>query len=258
MQKSTEMTLYKRGKGLIAQSLLLAFVIMISCTIGIVISKQEAEKEEQKAQMQMVLKEHLNKVELQKMTEQYKELKAEMEQAIADAALVKKNVTPTSVSYTSRGTRVDRTAVTTQDVKEVETAKPSIGVLEEEAAETVAPTSSGAPTEYKQVIEMKATAYCLCTKCCGKSPSSPNYGVTSSGLKIVPGTGMKVIAVDPKVIPLGSKVYVEGLNGAADYGYAVAADTGSAIKNNKIDVYMDTHSAALNWGRKSVKVYVVE
>lgn len=114
------------------------------------------------------------------------------------------------------------------------------------------------PTEYKEVIQATATAYCLCKKCCGKLPSDPNYGCTASGIKIVPGTGMKVIAVDPKVIPLGTKVYVDGLNGAWDYGYAVAADTGSAIKNLKIDLYMDTHEDALSWGRRSVNIYVVE
>lgn len=114
------------------------------------------------------------------------------------------------------------------------------------------------PEEYKQVIEATATAYCLCQKCCGKSPSSPGYGVTASGLKIIPGTGMKVIAVDPKVIPLGSKVYVQGLNGAWDYGYAVAGDTGGAIKSMKIDLYMDSHEETLNWGRKKVNIYVVD
>ena len=114
------------------------------------------------------------------------------------------------------------------------------------------------PLEYKKVIEAKATAYCLCKKCCGKSETHPEYGVTASGLKIIPGTNMKVIAVDPNIVPLGTKVYVEGLNGAKDYGYAIAADTGSAIKDLKIDLYMDTHEKAYQWGRKNVKVYVIE
>lgn len=113
------------------------------------------------------------------------------------------------------------------------------------------------PEEYESVVEVSATAYCLCKKCCGKTPDNPYYGYTHSGLKIEPGTGMKVIAVDPSIIPLKSKVYVEGLNGAWDYGYAVAADTGSAIKELKIDLYMDTHEEALQWGRKKVKVYVL-
>lgn len=113
------------------------------------------------------------------------------------------------------------------------------------------------PTNYVRTIDVKATAYCLCKKCCGKSPSNPGYGVTASGLKIIPGTGMKVVASDPSVIPLGTKVYIEGLYGAKDYGYATVADTGSAIKNLKIDLYMDTHQMALNWGVKSVRVYIL-
>lgn len=117
--------------------------------------------------------------------------------------------------------------------------------------------TSPVPTEYEKVIQVKATAYCLCQKCCGKTPDSPGYGRTASGLKIVPGTGMKVIAVDTSVVPLGTKVFVEGLNGAGNYGYAVAADTGSAIKNNKIDLYMDTHEQALSWGVKYVNLYIL-
>ena len=116
---------------------------------------------------------------------------------------------------------------------------------------------NGIPTNYIKTIDVTATAYCLCQKCCGKSPSSPNYGRTASGLVIVPNTGMKVLAVDPKVISLGTNVYVEGLNGAADYGYAVAADTGGAIKGNKVDLYFDTHQEALRWGRRTVRVYIL-
>ena len=114
------------------------------------------------------------------------------------------------------------------------------------------------PTEYLKTIDVKATAYCLCKKCCGKSPSNPNYGVTASGLRIIPGQEMKVVASDPTVIPLGTNVYIEGLYGAKDYGYAIVADTGSAIKNLKIDLYMDTHQMALNWGVKTVRVYILD
>ncbi|MBZ4687820.1 MAG: hypothetical protein JG764_1453 [Clostridiales bacterium] len=61
-----------------------------------------------------------------------------------------------------------------------------------------------------------------------------------------------IVAVDPKVIPLGTKMYVEG------YGFAEAQDTGGAIKGEKIDVFMDTREEALKWGRKKVKVYILE
>ena len=122
---------------------------------------------------------------------------------------------------------------------------------------SLAENNPPAETEYTKVIEATATAYCLCQKCCGKLPSSPGYGVTASGYKIVPGTGAKVIAVDPRIIPLGSNVYVEGLNGAWDYGHAVAADTGGAIKNIRIDLYMDSHAETLSWGVRKVNVYIL-
>jgi 3D (Asp-Asp-Asp) domain-containing protein len=63
---------------------------------------------------------------------------------------------------------------------------------------------------------------------------------------------MKVIAVDPSVIPLGSKVYVEG------YGVAVAGDTGSAIQGNRIDLFMANREDALNYGRQTVQVTILK
>lgn len=60
------------------------------------------------------------------------------------------------------------------------------------------------------------------------------------------------IAVDPKVIPLGSRLYVEG------YGPGVAEDVGSAIKGNKIDVFVDTEKEARQWGRRKVKLYILQ
>ena len=61
-----------------------------------------------------------------------------------------------------------------------------------------------------------------------------------------------LIAVDPKVIAMGSKVYVEG------YGYAIAADTGGAIRGNRIDVFFPTLRKCIDWGRKSVHIYVLQ
>lgn len=76
-------------------------------------------------------------------------------------------------------------------------------------------------------------------------------GITATGINIKSNPNMKLIAVDPKVIPLGSKVWVEG------YGYAIAADTGGAIKGNKIDILVSSKSAAKNWGRKKVRIKVL-
>ncbi|WP_375709157.1 3D domain-containing protein [Sporosarcina sp. NCCP-2222] len=77
-------------------------------------------------------------------------------------------------------------------------------------------------------------------------------GITSTGINLKKNPDVKVIAVDPKVIPLGTKVHVEG------YGYAIAGDTGSAIKGNKIDVFFSSKSEAYDWGRKNVKIKILE
>lgn len=233
MQEDKQMIVYKRGKEIILKSVALALVVITFGVIGYKTSEYFKVMEEEQINVKIALKEYQTKIELAKMTEQYKIFQEELEKKIEEAEVTKKVVTPSAVTY----------------------------VEEKSSTHTVqSPISyeKNVPEEYKAVYEVKATAYCLCKKCCGKSPDNPKYGETSSGLKIIPGTGMKVIAVDPNLIPLGSKVYVEGLNGAGDYGYAIAADKGSAIKNYKIDLYMDSHQDALNWGRKTVKVYVIE
>lgn len=66
-----------------------------------------------------------------------------------------------------------------------------------------------------------------------------------------PAIPYQTIAVDPKVIPLGSKVYIPGI------GWCLAHDTGSAIKGNRIDVAMDSKENALKWGRKTLLVKVI-
>lgn len=67
---------------------------------------------------------------------------------------------------------------------------------------------------------------------------------------VAPAVGM--VAVDPGVIPMGSRLYIEG------YGYARAADTGGAVKGNRIDLFMEEYSQCINWGRRTVKVYILQ
>ncbi len=75
---------------------------------------------------------------------------------------------------------------------------------------------------------------------------------TATGINLNANPNIKLIAVDPRVIPLGSKVYVEG------YGYAIAGDTGGAIKGNFIDVYFENKSDAYRWGRRYVKIRILK
>ncbi|ULT56807.1 SH3 domain-containing protein [Neobacillus drentensis] len=90
---------------------------------------------------------------------------------------------------------------------------------------------------------VEATAY---------TPLESSSGMTAAGYNIRKNPNMKLIAVDPKVIPLGTKVWVEG------YGNAIAGDTGGAIKGKKIDVLLPTTKQALQWGRKNVKVRILD
>lgn len=85
------------------------------------------------------------------------------------------------------------------------------------------------------ILSMEATAY-------------SGDGITASGT----ATRKGIIAVDPRIIPIGTNVYVQG------YGYAIAADTGGAIKGNIIDLFFPSNADAQSWGRRSVNVYILK
>ncbi|PFI68010.1 peptidoglycan-binding protein [Priestia megaterium] len=112
----------------------------------------------------------------------------------------------------------------------------------EQAQKEQQPAESSQQANGKSMT-VEATAYTA--NCAGCS------GTTATGVDLKANPNQKVIAVDPSVIPLGSKVYVEG------YGEAVAADTGGAIKGNRIDVFVPSEGDAQQFGRKSVKITVM-
>ena len=103
-------------------------------------------------------------------------------------------------------------------------------------------TSRSGTLSYSRVVQCNATAYDATS--CGKRPGEAR---TATGIIAHRG----VIAVDPRFIPLGTRVYVEG------YGYAIAADTCKTIKGNIIDLYMESYSEAIQWGRRNVNVYIL-
>lgn len=114
------------------------------------------------------------------------------------------------------------------------------------ATPAAAPAKAAAPAASQQSgKEMTVSATAYTAFCAGCS------GVTATGIDLRSNPNQKVIAVDPTVIPLGSKVWVEG------YGEAIAGDTGGAIKGNKIDVFIPSQGAALDWGRKTVTIKIL-
>ena len=114
-------------------------------------------------------------------------------------------------------------------------------------------TSRGDRVRYSKVLSMRATAYTNSFEDCGKNPGDPGYGITYTGMTARTG----IIAVDPKVIPLGSKLYVEIPGPAPDYGFAIAGDIGSAIKGDLIDLFFNTTEEVRRWGVRKVVVYVL-
>jgi len=139
------------------------------------------------------------------------------------------------------GKEVSKMIVAEKIVKE-----PVNGIIEE-GNKTTLVTSRG-QFNFTRALTMSSTAYDASFESCGKTPDNPQYGITYSGLRVRPG----IVAVDPRVIPLGTWLYVEG------YGEALAADIGGAIKGNRIDLYYESPSVVDRYGRKTVMVYILD
>lgn len=121
-----------------------------------------------------------------------------------------------------------REIISTQTVQEPQNRVIAMGSI-------TSVSRGGERLDFREVKYMRASAY-----------THTGYR-TATGA--TPAVGM--VAVDPNVIPLGSRLYVEG------YGYASAADTGGAIKGDTLDLFMEDYSQCINWGRRTVKVYVL-
>ncbi len=155
------------------------------------------------------------------------------------------------------GKEVAREVISSRVVKE-----PVQRVLEYGAHNSF--SRGGRVYEFEKALEVNATAYCPGTPGSGcpldergasLCTGFNNDGYTSTGVKAVAGEGTPanphIVAVDPAVIPLKSLVFIEG------YGFARAEDTGSAIKGNSIDLLFDQHRDAYLFGRKQLKVYIL-
>ncbi|MED2276171.1 cell wall-binding protein EntB [Bacillus thuringiensis] len=183
-------------------------------------------KEEAKVKEEVKVKEELKAQEIVKPKEEAKVKEEEKVQEIAKA-------------------KEEEKAREIAKAKEEEKAREIAKAKEEERAKEV---SKNNIESAKRELTVVATAYTA-------DPSeNGTYGgrvLTAMGHDLTANPNMRIIAVDPKVIPLGSKVWVEG------YGEAIAGDTGSAIKGNRIDVLMGSKSKAMNWGRQTVKVKIL-
>ncbi|MHA2888809.1 cell wall-binding protein EntB [Bacillus cereus] len=201
-------------------------------------------KEEEKAQEIVKAKEEEKAQEIVKAKEEEKAreiAKAKEEERVREIAKAKEEEKAREIAKAKEEEKAREIAKAKEEEKAREIAK----VKEEERAKEV---SKNNIQSAKRELTVVATAYTA-------DPSeNGTYGgrvLTAMGHDLTANPNMRIIAVDPKVIPLGSKVWVEG------YGEAIAGDTGSAIKGNRIDVLMGSKSKAMNWGRQTVKVKIL-
>ena len=109
-------------------------------------------------------------------------------------------------------------------------------------------TVPGTTLTYHSAVRFTGTAYTC---------NSPNYlgnGKTYTGTDARVG----VVAVDPEIIPLGTRMYIASADGEYIYGYCVAEDTGSLISGTIVDLYYDTHEACMDFGRRDVIIYFLD
>jgi uncharacterized protein YabE (DUF348 family) len=142
------------------------------------------------------------------------------------------------------GKEVSRKLVSEKVVKDSQDKIVNVGTKVLVAQVSRGNSSSASAESGGREFYVSSTAYTASCNGCS--------GYTATGINLKANPGIKVIAVDPSVIPLGTKVYVDG------YGYAVAADTGGAIRGNKIDVFFSSKSDAYRWGRKTIKVKILD
>ncbi len=146
------------------------------------------------------------------------------------------------------GEEIGRTCINSSVVK-----SPVNRIVEVGTNANTSSASTNKDFSYSRMLKCTATAYDLSYESCGKNPGDPYYGITASGMKAQYG----VIAVDTSVIPLGTRMYVEAVDGSWVYGYCVAGDTGSGIKGNKIDLFYNSRNEAISFGRRQANVYIL-
>ncbi|MED1651468.1 cell wall-binding protein EntB [Bacillus pacificus] len=201
-------------------------------------------KEEEKVQEVAKPKEE---AKVQEVVKPKEEAKVQEEAKAQEIAKAKEEAKAQEIAKAKEEEKAREIAKAKEEAKAREIAKAKEEAKAREAIKAKEESKNNTQSA-KRELTVVATAYTA-------DPSeNGTYGgrvLTAMGHDLTANPNMRIIAVDPKVIPLGSKVWVEG------YGEAIAGDTGSAIKGNRIDVLMGSKSKAMNWGRQTVKVKIL-
>jgi uncharacterized protein YabE (DUF348 family) len=150
----------------------------------------------------------------------------------------------------------DGKEVSKEVINEVVTKEPVNRIVAVGTLRYITASRGGSSTKtyYTRSLRMKATSYTSNYACTGKNPGDRGFGITATGTVARRNpNGYSTVAVDPDVIPLGSKLYIEG------YGYAIAEDVGGGVNGNIIDLYFEPYEMGKGlWSTHYVNVYILK
>lgn len=164
-------------------------------------------------------------------------------------AILAISVRPTPTDLPDDGIPLVNVRATPTDRELVEQT-PYASSAADAAATSASMPDRGMPVRTVRTVLMEVTAYCPCSKCCGKDA----HGVTASGKPVTYNNG-RFVAADTRRLPFGTKLKIPGYY---DGEVVEVIDRGGAIKGDKLDVYFPDHQTARRWGRQMVPVQVVE
>ena len=194
--------------------ILSSYALYLPCgNTGIQKEQSQAQPQDIQIEEPIVEENNINNIEIQVKEEKQDDIQQQQQQPIA----AEENVTIASTEEKTKVTSRSGSSLREEEEEKTKNKKVSLGVY-------------------------KLTAYCGCSKCCGKST-----GITASGVK---AKANHTIAA-PKNFAFGTKIEING-------NIYVVEDRGGAIKGNKIDVYFSSHSEALNFGIKYKEIYRVD
>ncbi|MCA9765193.1 MAG: peptidoglycan-binding protein LysM [Carnobacterium sp.] len=207
------------------------------------IAKEEQEK-------LVVLQEKLNTeaLVLEEQTENSKKQKAALDNQVASLQQTM-DANQESLNKLDAEKRAEKTRLAQEALKKAESSQLAVKVnVQKESSATV--DTSTPKTENKQESPATSSGRTMVVSATGYSTAQPGLSThTATGINLLQNP--MVIAVDPRVIPLGTMLEIPG------YGVAIAGDTGGAIKGNKIDIHFPTVGQALSWGRRTITIRIL-
>lgn len=188
------------------------------------------------------------------------EMTIQMHKVTHDTTQVDTEIPFETVTKDSIYVKKGKTKTTKKGEKGIRREERSNTYVDGQLTESVVTSDTVVKTPVNEVVEKGVGgtvggyefSYCMDMNSSAYTYFENKRNVTATGVP----AGYGKVAVDRSVIPLGTKMYITSANGKYVYGYAVAADTG--VKGNTIDLFYETYDECISWGRRKIKVYILE